>query len=636
MKLYIFAIALVTITASIVVGQQDKQPAATKKEITPKTKAAPKKKRAADTGTPPPPVSQAKPLTLTEVADLLTTSPIPDPQCTKMIAAAPLPLPPEEDWVNALMRIRERNQRPACYESLLARVPPGPEPDAVQKAAPAILEEIRALVQAGKKDELIPYLRPEIVRNDGSVLDVAAKTYPQIGDFFALFESGRYQKHQLGRFIPIPGRKIGVPVYVLTNDIVENFYFVVFTQRDNKVIVRQVMKGRDMAEFALTAEKNWASDKIRDLFRDLNQGSLSTAKAISTPGLFADIEKIGGWKRFKRDQRLDVEKINIATSVPLDGKSVRVVARVAFPVREGQMNFDIDFERMGAELRAVRARDTEGRDISADKEVDCFIAKRYGAATQCVEYKLTSTENPWFWSVERLVDYSRRAVEMAKPDQIEIYSRELKTILDTDDLRGQPLGLDATAKFLRGDYNNFYQLAKDAIEKNGEVYIPLVRRYSADMAAGNAMRPIILGLSVKGVRYIPSYEDRRQEQIMLAPSSIKSMRVFGDRPAVEVELIGQEEKDWRLFLPGTGCGTLGVPPQSRIPGQRLVVVAKSNPCGLLSEKIGDKLKVGGLLKSKDPSTPAFYAPANWPDVAHTLADLYAVLTKAWGIAPARK
>lgn len=562
-------------------------------------------------------------LSLPEAAELLTKSEALDEDCARLVNAATMPLPPEEDWVQGLMKIRARKERPACYEALLKKVPEGPSLAEVEQQAPAMLEQVRGLVQAGKRDELQPLLRPEFLSTDTSGLPLSGNMYPQTGGFFSLFDVGRYQKHQLGRFMPVPGRKIGVPVYVLTTDVVENFFFVVFTKYQGKLVFRSVLTGREIAEFALNTEKEWAVQKLRDLFRDLNQGSESTAKAISTNALLADTQKIGGWKRVKRDQRLDVESIAIAPSVPLNQKSVRVVTRVSFPVQGGQMLFDVDFERMGAELRAVRLRDKDGRDIAYDKEMDCYIVKRYGLTSACTEYKATSTDNPWFIEKSRLIDYARRAVEGSKPDEIEQYAKELTTSFDTDDVRGLPQGLQATALFLRGDYKRFYETGSQAIERNGEVYIPLARLYAADVVTGSPLRPMILGLSGAGLRYIPSYQDVGRTEALITTANLKEVKFGGNRPVIEVELRGLPEKNWKLFLPGSTCATptnfAALQPAGRsalIPFEGGRILA-DNPCNIVKMPV---IRIPG--GKKDPNAPTLYVPGNWPEMVRSLTDLY--------------
>lgn len=598
-------------------------------QSTPARKPAAKTTTPKKTKTEAPPPAKKRVLSLTEAAELVSVGAMPDADCARVVANAEFPLPPEEDWIKGLYKVRARNERPACYDALMKQVPEGPTLAVVEKDGPALVDQLLDIVKRGAKTEVEDLVRPMMLSTElsGSFGD-AGKMYPQVGQIFGMFDPGRYQKHLFGRVMPVGGRKIGVPVFVLTKDLVENFYFVVFTNYKEKLVVREVLRGREIAEFALAAEKEWAEQKIRDLYRDMNQNSDMTAKAISTERLFTDVAKIGGWRRLKRDQRLNVEQMKISSAVPLIGKSVRVVSTVSYLVPGGEMKFEIEFERDGSELRAVRLLDDKGRDIAFDKELDCFMDRRFGLQSPCEAYKPKSTENVWFIERDRILDYARRAVEFGKVEEIEAYANELITFFDTDELRGIPMGLQATAHFLRGQYTKFYEVGSEALKKNGEVYIPLLRAYGDNVLTGNGLKPMTLGLSGKGLRYVPSALDRLRNELLAKPENIKTLKLDARKPWFVVELKGIEERTWKLLLPGSACATAPPAPQGNSLTKRMTefkggLFSRDNPCA-----VGLNLP-GGMGGNNNPRQ-ALWAPEDWQEVARNVADLFNFAASAFG------
>jgi len=478
----------------------------------------------------------------------------------------------EEDWLTQMQQTVPISTRPGSYRVLLAKVPPGPALADVETAGPGLLDRVKTLVAStNNPDAILAMAHPQVVSE-----------WPTLKE---IFDPARYKAHALGKFIDLPGtRKVGASLYVLTSDSVEKFYFVLFSNVQGKLALRDVLGGAAMAELGLGQQKESAVQKLRDLFRDLNQNSETTAKTISSPKLYSDIGMIGGWKRLTRGQRLNPDQIQIRATVPLDQKSVRVVAHVAYQTPDRPMAFDVDFERFGNELLAVRLRDTKGKDIAVDTEMDCEVLKRYQVTGPC-EYKPSYTDEASYLSIAKLQDYAERAMEDLRVADLSNYVTELETSFPTTETKGLPLGLRATVYFMNHDYTKAYEVGSSAIQAGGEVFFPLMHHTSG------GLQKMILALSSQGLHYYPSYQSRRPE--VKAPFSAIKKDGFRLDPgrkipptppnpflSVQLSLPNPEkggkadDQTWNFMAPGSSCSAAG---GRAGPGQMLWT--QTAPCG---------------------------------------------------------
>ena len=217
----------------------------------------------------PAPAGAAKPLTLDDVQKILSSG---NDALGKVLENAPLAFDLEEEWLTLMQKTVPQSSMPGTYRILLARVPPGPALADVERAGPGLLDQLKTLVASNDREGILKMAHPDVASEISTLLE--------------MFDPSRYKKHVLGKFVDLPNtRKVGVPVYVLPSDAVEKFYFVVFSNVGGKLAIRDVRGGAEVANLRLFYEKDWAVAKLKDLFRDLNQNSDATAKAISTPKL---------------------------------------------------------------------------------------------------------------------------------------------------------------------------------------------------------------------------------------------------------------------------------------------------------------------------------------------------------------
>jgi hypothetical protein len=528
----------------------------------------------------------AKPLSMENIVSILKDRPSGaaerieyDRSSARGIARATLTFEVEEPWLLEIQKTVHPDELRETYAALQALIHPGPGLEAISQTGPQMLDQLRDLVKANRPDDIAPLLHPELIVNQGIPANLATQG-PRIrlasgsmATAFEMFDATRYQKHIVGKFrvLPNTGGWVGAPVYVLPTDNVEKFYFVIFSSLGGKTVIRDIIGDRAVAESRLTLEKDDAASKLRDLFRDLNQRSEATAVAISTPKLYADFANIGGWKRLVRGQRLSPENIHITTSVPMDQKSIRVVARVELALPGAPMVFDVDFERFGNEQKAVRVRHPDGTDIAVDTDLDCELPRRYQLNQPCVEYKTRYTDDVRFLSINKLKYNAQVAMEDSLLDRLDLYAAELETAFPADETRGLALGLRATSAYMKRDFPRANELGANAIAAGGEVFFPMLH-LGGLFSTETQPQSMRLGISRKSIHYYPSYRSNRKEIV----ANIASVTKFEiDKPGkltdpdpyitMEVELPNpekgnrMEKQELHLLAFGSVCNPIGAP-----------------------------------------------------------------------------
>src|SRR5688572_4581025 len=136
------------------------------KPAAPKTPTTKSKKPSTAKGKPEPtkPVAR-KPLPMDAVAAMLTTGTADDADCATILSQSEFLFEPEEEWMESLIKTKARAERPACYKALESKIPPAPDLALVEREAPQILDGLKALVTAGKKDDIAQQVRPEFAKD---------------------------------------------------------------------------------------------------------------------------------------------------------------------------------------------------------------------------------------------------------------------------------------------------------------------------------------------------------------------------------------------------------------------------------------------------------------------------------------
>lgn len=473
----------------------------------------------------------------------------------------------EEDWLlNQLPKATgvPPGKMPNSAALLKTKIQPAPDIDAVSAAAAALLDQIKAAAQQRNSAALEPLLHPDLFQEKGKVYD--------------LFDVANYRGHTLGRFGAEPNRQVSVQFFELTTSNVERIYYVYFSQlRGGKLVMRDVKSGPEQDARFLHDEEVLAQDKLKLMFRALNDGDETGLKTLCTDGLYEAIKAWGGDKhpgdRLTRGRNLS--QVTFKTSIQ-EQKAIRVVARISYPLANNKVvAFDVDFERIGNDLKIVRVRDTDNRVIVFDPNIDNYLNRRYALPDTPAVSDVATTEQEVFFSSGQL---QQKAIQALQDHNAQHLKDLAQTLVDSDPTGGIGYGLLAGANEILGNFDDANRNAGLALQHSGTVYY-VVERHSATQ--NQPFTPVILAISKNKIDYIPATGLGAPEQIDV--SSIKEDKIDmnhnkfnplkSDRPFATLVFVAADgkKKTYNFAAYGTQCQ----------PGPNLQPVADpSGTCGL--------------------------------------------------------
>jgi hypothetical protein len=446
------------------------------KKQTPKKQSAAQPKKEA----PKPPISQAEVQRLWAQGD--------DDLAMNELTHRGLDFEPEEDWLAQLPKTTtvEPSRVPRFSAELRKRIPPAPSVDAVAAAAPALLDKLKEAAQKRSETDMESLVHPALLQNKGKI--------------YTLFDTANYRAHSLGRFSPQPNRRVGVQFFQLTTSQVETLHYVLFSTSHDKIVVRDVITGPDVAALFLQDEQQVALNKLNLMFRALNDGDDSGLKNLCTPGLYEDLRNMAPDTKavgtfLTRGQVRNVDANSVKASVPLDQKSIRVVVRIGYVTKTGkQVQFDVDFERIDNDLKVVRLRDTDNKIIAWDPNIDNYLNRRYGLPDTAPPEPDRSVI---FVPLGKIQNYAESALDSRNAAKLKDYAEQL---LEEDPSGGDGFGLRASAEFILGAYDDAEKDAGLALERGGTVYFYVLRHF---MRLGSDFDPVVLGISRQKIDYRP-------------------------------------------------------------------------------------------------------------------------------------
>ncbi|HEX4229495.1 MAG TPA: hypothetical protein VHZ07_12560 [Bryobacteraceae bacterium] len=509
---------------------------------------------------------------------------------------------PEEDWVmNQLPKDTgvPLSALPDAAAALKLLIEPAPQLELVTSEAPDLLNRIKAAAQQRDTKQLDELLHPELADDKAKVYD--------------LFDVSNYKAHTLGTFAREQNREVSVQFFQLTASGVEKVHYVYFSNLHGHIVMRDVKSGPQEAERFMRDEEELARNKLQLMFRALNDGDDAGVKLLCTEGLYNNIKEWGGDQhpgdRLTRGRRLD--QVTVTTSVPLDQKSVRVVARISYPLTPAKkVEFDADFERVGNDLKIVRVRDVDNKYIVFDPNSENYLNRRYGLPDGPVITKenVPMTEQDVFISIEDLKGRIPRVLADHNSQKIKDLAQ---TFIDSNPTGGVGYGLRVAADQLLGKYDDEEKDATRALELNGTVYMA-VERHAA--WANETFTPVVLGISKSKIDYTPAPGRGMPEVIDIRTVKVKfdtgsKFKILSSsRPFMSLEFRGVDgkRKTYNLAAFGTSC----------TGDKKLVPVAGGSICGATSGPSG-----GTSIPIFDPNTKSLpvYVPEAWQQ------DLTAVL-----------
>jgi hypothetical protein len=512
---------------------------------------------------------------------------------------------PEEDWLMIDLP-KATGVAPADVPNsaayLKGKIPPAPELDAVSAAAPGLLTEAKEAAQKRDVKLLDAILHPELAKDKSKI--------------YVLFDTANYRGHTLGQYASERNRQVSVQFFELTSSQVESVNYVYFATSHGKIVLRDAQSGPEQAERFLKDEEKVAQSKLQLMFRALNDGDESGVKKICTDGLYDSIKEWGGathpGDRLTRGHKL--EQVTVTTSVPLDQKSVRVVARISYPLNDKtKIEFDADFERIGNDLKIVRVRDALNKIIVYDPDMDNYLNRRYKLPDAPVPdpKTLAMTEQIPFLSVSQLNEMAIRALQDHDKDRI---IQMAGTLAESDPTSGVGQGYRAGANLLLGKYDDAEKDASFALQHGGTVYFA-VEHHLGNMGTEN-FDQVVVGISATKIQYIPvSGKGSPQEMdISTAKANFEKDKIPGAKvinatrpPRPFLDIADGRNKHYNLAALGTTC--IGGTPQG---GAKLVQTKGFDACGMVPMKDGKKIGPVQMPPSPDwEKGPPVFVSANW-------------------------
>lgn len=450
---------------------------------------------------------------------------------------------PEDTWVEALPN---PSDQPLAIAELRKQIPPAPEPDAVAAQAPDLLAKIRDAAQKRNEQALEPLLHPDLMPDKARMYD--------------LFDPGNYRSHSLGKFSAMDHRRVGVQFFQLTTSQVERLHYVVFTNYRGHLVVRDVITGPAVANLFLRDEEELAKSKLELVFRALNDGDTTGLTTLCTPGFLGSLKKRAGDEGgiLTRGQHISLDKVGRVPTVSLDQKSVRVVVRVSYPTASGMpLQYDIDFERIGNDLKVVRARDLQGGVIAWDPDIDNYLNRRYGLPDGPPPQNVAESDDPNFDNLSSLRERAIRAITNRDTKKLKDCADQF---LQREPTSGEGYGMRASVQHMLGKQDEAAADAEKAIQRGGTVYFGVLQ-YSNSFSHG--FSPIILAISKDKIELRPAMGGPSEvlPAALVATSFEKpaaGLRAFKQLleqpgPFLRLEVARQKNKSYRFAAVGTTC-----------------------------------------------------------------------------------
>ena len=451
---------------------------------------------------------------------------------------------PEDTWVEALPNVSDQ---PLAIAELRKRVPAAPEVDAVASQAPDLLAKVRDAAQKRNEQALLPLVHPDLMNDKARLYD--------------LFDPGNYRSHSLGKISAMEHRRVGVQFFQLTTSQVERLHYIVFASYRGNLVVRDVITGAPVANLFLHDEEELAKSKLDLVFRALNDGDANGLKTLCTPGFLESLKKrVGdeGGSILTRGQHISLDKVLRVPSVSLDQKSIRVVVRVSYPTASGPpLQYDIDFERIGNDLKVVRARDLAGGVIAWDPDIDNYLNRRYGLPDGPPPQNVAESDDPNFDNLSSLRDRAIRAITNRDAKKLKDCAEQF---LQREPTSGEGYGMRASAQHMLGKQDEATADAQKAIERGGTVYFDVLQ-YSNSFT--HSFSPIILAVSKSKIELRPAMGGPSE---VLAPATVvssfekpaKGLAAFKSMleqpgPFLKLDVARQKNKSFRLAAAGTTC-----------------------------------------------------------------------------------
>jgi hypothetical protein len=429
---------------------------------------------------------------------------------------------------------------------LTADVAPAPSVAEVEKVAPALLTRIRAAVQKRSDTELASIVHPDL-------LATKAKVY-------TLFDKTNYRNHSLGKFADAPYRRVGVPFYQLTTESqVEKLHHVQFALLKGAIVVRDVVSGAAVNDVFLKDEQALAVSRLQLVYRALNDKDDRALQNLLTPGLYDELKTNGV---AITNGLPSVSQLTMTPKADEEGKSTRVVVHVSYLTRSNKkIDYDVDFEHIGDELKVVRLRDSRGDVIAVDPHINNYLGRRYNEPDgPMLDLKsIKRSEFPIFQSLERTMQQAQSALE----DRNGARLREFAEIV-ADLAPESGYGLRASASYVLGQYEDAENAALRAIESGGTVYFPIlhhVGKYIPGMTQSALFAPVVVAVSKEKVQYIPMRGQAARAELDIPFAAIIDVQFErgnvlrgGPRPFLAMKFKqGRDESTYNLAAFGTTC-----------------------------------------------------------------------------------
>jgi hypothetical protein len=460
------------------------------------------------------------------------------------------------------------SQMPLAAAALRQLVPPPPDLDDVAKEAPDLLNSLKAAAQKHSETEMAPLVDPALLDHKAVIYDI--------------FDPTNFRAYSLGKPAQSEHGDVGMPFFELTTSNVEKLYYILFSQSKGKLIVHEIVTGPSVANLYLHDEELLAKSKLETMFRALNDGDQSGVKTLCTPGLYEAIQAWGGNKhpgdRLTRGHTLG--QVAVKTDVALDQKSIRVVAKVSYPLSGGSnIVFFIDFERVGNELKVVRIRDAENKVVVYDPNIDNYLNRRYNLPDDPVPdpNDVAMTEEDVFLPLDKLHAKAIRALQYHDQQKIAELAR---LFVESNPTSGEGYGLRSASDLMQRKFEEADKDAHRALELNGTAYF-ILDRYQA---SARPFSPVVLGVSSTKIDYLPAPGYGNEENIPIASvtdisfaKGFPGMLVPG--PFLKLKFRGPDGKktpDYQFADFGTTC------PNNEKQPPDLVEAPANGTCGAAS------------------------------------------------------
>lgn len=458
---------------------------------------------------------------------------------------------PDEEWLAGLAKPPIAPEMSAVVSELQRQIPPAPDVDDVSKQSADLFARLKVAAQSRDQNAVAALVHPILLENKSKVYD--------------LFDTTNYRNHSLGRFTKGENRTVAVQFFQLTSGQVERLHYVKFATSRGKVVVRDIESAETKPELAdrfMRDEQELAKRKLDQVFRALNDGDQGALKSLCTPGLYDSLQELAGERqaggaRLIRGRYVPVAQLPIKISAPLDFKSMRVVVRVTITSARGkQIEFDTDFERIDNDLKVVRLRDVKNKVIAWDPNIDNYLNRRYGLVDGPAQTEPPTgrTEFPYFQPLSKIKEYALNALDSFNPQLLDDYAEEF---VDSEPTGGAGPGFRAAVLMLQGKAVDAEKSALMAIERNGTVYLPVLRHRNFN---NQSLAPVTLAISKDRIQYMPPMGQGDQpEDIPLA--SIESLLfekgnlLNKPRPFISLQFKGPDgkKKEYNFAAWGTTC-----------------------------------------------------------------------------------